>query len=219
LNSEDKARAPILNLLRKISINSLKPLKVLEMGCGNGRNLAIFKEQEHDVFGIDGLEDAVNECILRGIPAQLNNLCNEINIKNKWDLILIIDVLEHLENPQDLLSKARSLLSENGTLIINVPNHFSLQGRLRILLGSGIDSEKYFPDSQEWNYPHQRFFTHDGIKRLLDISGYELKKDHSTELLRLPNQRFLPERLIAWFWRRLPINLSTGGFFLELTKR
>jgi len=219
LNSEDNARAPIINLLRKISFNRLKRLRILEMGCGNGRNLMIFKEQSHDVLGIDGLQDAVNECILKGVPAQLHNLCDTLKLKSKWDLILILDVLEHLENPQDLLMNVRSLMSEDCILLINVPNHFTLQGRIRILFGSGIDSEKFFPDSQEWNYPHKRFFTHSGIKNLLETCGYELKKDHSIELLRSPRLRFIPKGILEWFWRQLPIDLAARGFFLELTKK
>jgi len=219
LNSEDDARAPILNVLRKIAINNSKQLEVLELGCGNGRNLAVFKEYAHDVFGIDGLQDAVNECALKGIPAQVHNLANLINLEGKWDLIMIIDVLEHLENPQDLLMNVRSLMSDDDVLLINVPNHFTLQGRIRILFGSGIDSERFFPESPEWNYPHLRFFTHRGVKQLLKSSGFELNKDYSTELLRYPSLRFISNRIIQWLWRQLPIDLTAGGFFIEVRKR
>jgi SAM-dependent methyltransferase len=218
LNSEGIARTPILNRLTAISKSTSRKLRVLELGCGNGRNLEIFQKDGHDVLGIDGLQDAVNACRTKAIPAKLGNLNDELNISEKWDLVIILDVLEHLERPEKLMFEAKEILADDGVLIINVPNHFTLQGRLRILAGSGIDSEQYFPECDEWNYPHLRFFTYKGIRKLVERTGYYVDTDFSQELLRYPNIRYTPGFLVKKIWGAMPINLSAGGFFLKLKR-
>ena len=216
LENEAASRQPILNILDTISKSEVVKKSVLEFGCGNGRNLEVFREDGHDVFGVDGLSDAVNACRKKGIDAHLINLDTEFSLNGKWDLILILDVLEHLEDPLKLLQVSKKFLNEGGRIIINVPNHFTLQGRFRIMLGSGIDSEKFFPDSEVWNYPHLRFFNYESIVDMTKICGLQIHADHSSKLARRPKIKFIPIFMINWIWRKLPINLSSGGFFLEL---
>ena len=52
---------------------------------------------------------------------------SELNkINKKFDVITLYDVLEHVENPMQLLSKIRDLLNKNGLIFIYSPNKNSL---------------------------------------------------------------------------------------------
>lgn len=218
LDAEGEARANILALLAEYA-DELKPgSSIAELGCGNGRNLKIFKERGHQVLGVDGLAEAVEKCKSQGIPAECLDFNGPLNLQGSWDLVLILDVLEHLETPAHLLEKAKAMLSPGGRILVNVPNHFTLQGRIRILLGSGIDSERFFPSHPEWAYPHLRFFSHSGIKELAGEVGLAVVADKSKFFMRTPAVRLIPDRLIRALWGSLPVDLSVGGFFLELVE-
>ena len=66
---------------------------------------------------------------LRQLQEFSNFTCIESNINNsfsklgnqKFDLILIISVLEHLDNPVEVLKKCKNILKPNGKILINVP--------------------------------------------------------------------------------------------------
>ena len=98
-------------------------LAVLELGCGySARNLLAIEDMASKLVGVDfnlseavkshpkffPLECAAEEAIVR--------LCGQ-----KFDLIMIISVLEHLHNPVEVLQSCRALLNPGGILLVNVP--------------------------------------------------------------------------------------------------
>jgi SAM-dependent methyltransferase len=80
-------------------------------------------------------------------------------------------VLEHLQEPEKILTRAIRFLKPGGYLVLSLPNHLTLWGRLRILFGGNLIWRGVLHDHRteydEWNYMHIRFFTWGGVKRLL----------------------------------------------------
>lgn len=130
----------------------------------------------------------------------------------QFDWILCLDVLEHLVAPVQALSEAHRLLRPGGKLLINVPNHFTLTGRIRMLLGAGIHWNQFFPDKNNWANPHMRFFTRQSIGKLVSACGFQILRDLS---LAVPMSRQLTQlrldRLIDWLAIHKP-NIFCGGF-------
>jgi len=102
--------------------------RILEIGCGYGRNvLALNKRGYTNIVGIDIS------------AAQIHYAKQVLNLKNvyqadailaieqfgeaKWDAVLLLDVLEHLELEYsvELLRKIKAALAHSGTLIVQVP--------------------------------------------------------------------------------------------------
>lgn len=110
-SKEDDLRR--FNLLK----NEAKNKKVLDFGCGAGGFLLLMK----------------NVCSIKGVESQesledfykSNNLdvfSSIDEIKEKFDVITMFHVLEHLKEPEKIIEKLLNLLNEKGEIIIEVPN-------------------------------------------------------------------------------------------------
>lgn len=196
--------------------------KIIELGCGLGDNLRIFMP-ENDVIGFEGLDDATsmaNERGLRVVQADLDSAPIPLD-DCSVDVVLCMDVLEHLVNPAFCVAESRRVLRKNGLLIINVPNHFTFSGRVRILLGSGADSQAYFPNSEDWENPHIRFFRHASSISLLKKAGFEIVEDCSGNIPAVPGLGRFPgmmnRSLPRYLARKFP-DLFASGFFMVAGK-
>ncbi|MFK5913742.1 MAG: class I SAM-dependent methyltransferase [Woeseiaceae bacterium] len=200
----------------------LKNKRVIELGCGLGDNLKIFSS-DNNTLGFEGLEGAVSIANQQGVRVlQVDLEGDPIPLEaESSDVVLCMDILEHLNHPEFSIKESWRILRENGLLVVNVPNHFTLSGRLRILLGSGVDSQGYFPDSNDWENPHVRFFRHGSISALLEKNGFEIVEDCSSQAPAFPGLNWLSSirktNIPSYIAHRFP-DLFAAGFFLIAKK-
>jgi SAM-dependent methyltransferase len=137
--------------------------RILDYGCGAGElmsNLNIAHPSK-EIHGADISEQAIDFCNSRGHETVLNLNIEEPK-ENYYDLVLCLDVIEHISDDVDFLYKMRNLLRSGGQLLITVPayeilwsgedfvsNHFrrytkkNLKNKL-IKAGFGIDKISYY---------------------------------------------------------------------------
>lgn len=108
----------------KEAIEAIKPRKVLDIGCGTGIFLTVSLAKafaEVQFFGADSDKKTI-------AYAQQNNTLPNLRFieqgrdPKSYDLIIISEVLEHVENPQQFLSAMTESLAENGRILLTVPN-------------------------------------------------------------------------------------------------
>ena len=161
-------RSEIIPLLPKYSP------RALEVGCGTGATLLFIKEQGYAgwVGGIDLYADDKNTAEKSLDYFRLGSI--EQNLfdipEASIDLLLCLDVLEHLVNPWQALARLSTLLKPGGVLVTSIPNirHFKA---LVPLLFRG-----------EWNYSndglldrtHLRFFTKSSAVELVQQAGFTI---------------------------------------------
>jgi SAM-dependent methyltransferase len=97
-----------------------RPVRILDVGCGNG---LFFDALQHfgDVTGIES--DPVS--LTHDNPWADRIICGELDERYAppapFDLILMLDVLEHASNPENLLRHAARVLDQGGRILITVP--------------------------------------------------------------------------------------------------
>lgn len=139
--------------------------KYLEIGIGNGEMLAVALEMGYDVSAI---EICKSDC--ETISSAL-----DVDIKwadfldyetdEKYDVIIMGDVLEHVLEPIKALEKAYNMLNDNGVLWLSTPNFESATIRMR-----------KFTDAM-WNQNnHFTYFSYNGLKPFLDKIGFTVKR-------------------------------------------
>ena len=95
--------------------------RILDAGCGTGRNLAEFA-QLGPAEGIDVSAEAVEYCRQRGLAGVQQGVIERLPFEDgRFDLILATDVIEHLEDDGRALEELRRVASPSARLIVTVP--------------------------------------------------------------------------------------------------
>ena len=206
---------------RLVDFDNKKNLKILDVACGDGRISQALIKMGHQVHGVDGDPRAVE------IANQIGLNCKESNIEEVipfeddfFDLVLALDILEHLNNPKDFLVRVKSKLKVDGQIIISIPNHFDLRNRLRILLGKGIIhwAHRNFSDAKSWMYPHIRFYRRKELIELLSSVGLHVSRVQYNFMA----GGLIPTRLTPSFLRKSLLklwpNLLSGKFVFNVSQ-
>jgi ubiquinone biosynthesis O-methyltransferase len=102
---------------------------VLDIGCGSGTLTFYIANKGKNVLGIDISSKAIKACRQSAAMLNLENKTrfevmsfpNQIP-KGKFDLVIFMEVIEHLDNDDLSLNKIYSLLKKDGILIISTPS-------------------------------------------------------------------------------------------------
>ncbi|WP_313384738.1 class I SAM-dependent methyltransferase [Chishuiella sp.] len=113
-----------LNLINEVS----KGKKILDYGCGVGDYLEFMQKNGYDVLGMEPNEAARK--IAQTKIGQSKVISKELkNINEKFDVITLWHVLEHIPNLNEIIGELKNHLTDNGVLIIAVPNHQSYDAK------------------------------------------------------------------------------------------
>lgn len=102
-----------------------KKTKILEIGCGAGGILKYYQDKGYYVQGLDYDNRQLNYGISKGLNLINNN--NYYNVTEKFDLIILSHVLEHMSEPEKEIDKIKKYLSVNGIIYIEVPSIHSIK--------------------------------------------------------------------------------------------
>jgi len=134
------------------------PKKALDIGSSLGALPAYFKFEGHDAKGIELSQFGDYSQTLFGDISIIKTSIEAYETDEKYDLITLCDVLEHIANPKKVLEKVRSLLSDEGVLLIEIPDIFKPH---KSVMG-------FFSNA------HLFTFSENSFRNLLAISGFEV---------------------------------------------
>ena len=146
------------------------PLRALEIGCAEGHTLAWLK-RIGDCNWVAGVEpyaemganvDAIDQFFKLDIEKGVPNIPPE-----SIDLILCLDVLEHLFDPWKTIRSLDGLLKPGGTLIISLPNIRNYH----ILFDLAFRGKFSYSESGILDRTHLRFFTRTTAIELAESAG------------------------------------------------
>lgn len=106
-------------------IGGLKGKKVLDIGCGGGLVSEPLCRLGANVTGIDVQERLIEIAQAHAKEQNLNITykCTELdNMKGKFDIITLLEVVEHVDDPTALIKQATELLKPGGILVLSTLN-------------------------------------------------------------------------------------------------
>ncbi len=152
------ARRRILSEVIRRVIRPRKGARVLEVGCGTGHNLTMLGQ-----FG--ALDACELDAVARGMASdRLGRPVLEARLPDlsmfragSYDLVALLDVLEHVPDDLGSLKAIRKLLKPGGALLLTVP------------------ANKWMWSAHDVAHHHFRRYTKGELGRLLSQAGYELQ--------------------------------------------
>ena len=133
----------IKDTLKKRSINSIRNLKILDIGCGGGILCEPLARLGAKVTGIDenkkAIEAAKEHSKKNKLKINYKALSyDEIKLNEKFDVILSMEVLEHIDDIGILISNSKKLLKKNGIFIGSTINKTLSSYLLAIVFAENI---------------------------------------------------------------------------------
>jgi 2-polyprenyl-3-methyl-5-hydroxy-6-metoxy-1,4-benzoquinol methylase len=114
---------PYKQLSKNMYLGDLKPGKLLDVGCGDGRFLNDIRQQGWHVNGVEVDPKAVEAARKKyNLDVFAGNLFSAQFESNSFDAITLRHVIEHLTDPVKTLEECRRLLKSNGRLVVVTPN-------------------------------------------------------------------------------------------------
>ncbi len=115
----------ILKIIQKIKPRG----KLLDIGAGSGVMVEAALEMGYNATGIEPSRWLHEKATEKGLPIHLGSFPMD-GLTKKYDVIALVDVIEHVNNPKDLLNHIRQSLKWDGILVIVTPDVNSIMAKL-----------------------------------------------------------------------------------------
>ena len=129
----------VFELIKKHLTN---PSRVVDLAAGEGAFSVKLKELGHEILAIDASRENWK---VHDIPLKIENFDSEfaekiLNNDNKFDAVVAIEIIEHLENPFRFVRECAKLLKPDGLLFLTTPNVEAVHSRLIFLYSGRLNS-------------------------------------------------------------------------------
>ena len=154
----------------------LKNIKILDIGCGGGLLSEPMCRLGAEVTGIDASEKNIN---VAKMHCKKNNLkikyiCTspeKLKIKNKYDVILNMEIVEHVEDVNFFLKACSNLLKKNGIMFVATINK-TLKSYVFAIVGAEYILRWLPIGTHEW----EKFIKPDELSNILKSNGLKLNQ-------------------------------------------
>ncbi|MBD2148742.1 class I SAM-dependent methyltransferase [Pseudanabaena sp. FACHB-1277] len=134
--------------------------KILDVGCGTGFILEAFKTEsasKYEAWGIDIEAIAVQVCHDKGLTQVTQGVLEKNSLpEHDFDLVMFLDMIEHLDHDLSALLMAKHYLKPQGQILITVPAY------------------QFLWSAHDEIHHHKRRYTKKSLTELLNQAGYEI---------------------------------------------
>lgn len=160
--------------LRFIKQNFNFSSNILDVGCAQSNFSLSLAERGYKVTALDINQNFIDYSRLKYQSGDIKFMCSnflELKVEEKFDLIILQEILEHTSNPSALLDKAYKLLAPEGKVIITTPRQEYFRNKLPSYLevDHKLVGKEFFPDGDD----HYFFFKDSELTNILQGSNLE----------------------------------------------
>ncbi len=145
---------------------------ILEIGCATGDLLALLKSQGASVKGLEISEFAADVARQRGLDVSTGRIEEYVkSTSQRFDIVIGMEVIEHVTSPLRFLDHVSELLREGGLLVLSTPNYLCTK-RYR---------EEWF--GFQTSFEHLYYFSLPVLSRLARDAGLSVAYSESSRFL------------------------------------
>ncbi len=186
--------------------SGLAGCRILELGVGDATLTEVMHRAGGEVFCVEmdpQFAELARPFAREVITANAEGLNYRLEQETKYDIIIAADILEHLADPETILSRLKAGLRRGGVLVVSLPNVANLYVRLNLLLGRFPYHTKGLLDQT-----HLRFYTLASMRKLLVKTGWVVDRVEVTSIPIAVVFPFLRKRGFSWSLRLLHVATS-----------
>ncbi|CCE24413.1 class I SAM-dependent methyltransferase [Methylotuvimicrobium alcaliphilum] len=189
--------------LRDVTIPEDGGRSALELGCGSGRWTSVLCERYQEVDVVDAAADLVEQVVsaFKGKRAVIHGHVSLIedflkSTSRTWQHVYLTMLLEHVEDPIDILTKARKACDQDGSIFVAVPNASSIHRVIAKRAGLIGDIDEL--STSDLKVGHRRVYTLDLLKDHLIEAGFSITEVIPLGLKPITHQqmRALPDSIL-----------------------
>ena len=163
-----------LNISNKYS-NLLHKVNILDVGCGGGLLCEPLARLDANVTGIDADKKSLNVAISHAKDENLSinythlTLEDIIKAKKKYDVVLAMEVIEHVDNIEHFILQLSNIINPNGIIIFSSINR-TIKSFLLAIIGAEYILRWVPTGTHNWN----KFITPEELEKMLKINNIKL---------------------------------------------
>ncbi len=159
----------------KRALTFYKGGSVLELGPAEGIGTEVFLGAVDHLEVVEG-SLSLSENLVQKFPSLQvhNSLFEEFESEERFELIIMSHVLEHVENPIEILSKFSKFLMPGGKVVIGVPNADSIHRQLAVNMG--LLETTFSLGETDHLVGHRRVYSHEKLRHEVELSGLEINE-------------------------------------------
>jgi len=168
------------NIVSSFKLNAkqkpLDKINILDIGCGGGLLSEPMTRLGADVTGIDASSKNINIAKLHAKRNKLkiNYLCSspeKLKIKKKFDVILNMEIIEHVEDINFFINSCSKLLKKNGLMFVATLNK-TLKSYMFAIIGAEYVLRWLPIGTHDW----EKFVRPEDLKKILNKNNLKLEK-------------------------------------------
>lgn len=144
----------------------------LELGPALGQMTRFLVKDFKSVDVVDGSEFLLNQIPEYGNVRKYHSYFEEFTPPTKYDTIVMSHVLEHIEHPVEVLTALRNWLSQDGLVIVSVPNAESLHRKAAVHMG--LLNNIYELNERDHQLGHYRVYDLESLKKEVSEAGFSV---------------------------------------------
>jgi 2-polyprenyl-6-hydroxyphenyl methylase/3-demethylubiquinone-9 3-methyltransferase len=172
-------------------------MRILDIGCGTGFIDNSLAKRGHSVVGVDFDPKAIeiHKRVYPHLDVRLHHAEEPLKgiLGEQADLVLAVEVVEHLYRPLRFLEEAREALRPGGHLVLTTPYHGYWKNLAIALLGQW---DHLF--TVEWEEGHIKFFSETTMRRMLTRAGFD-------------DIVFANAGRVPYFWKTMVVRARNAG--------
>lgn len=158
----------LYDVIKDFFKSDLNDKSVFDIGFGFAHALIYLKNKGLKVSGLEPAIEGVDFARKNGVNAYHSGIENFDVVDSKSDVVMLMNVLEHLREPEETIQNIKSkLLTEDGLLVVEVPNDFN---------DFQVVANKEYDLNEWWLAPprHINYFSHESLQKLIEGCGFKI---------------------------------------------
>jgi len=159
----------------------------LELGSGDGSMTKYLRKSFKRLTVVDGAQELIDHISEGEDIEKVCCLFEDFKPKHSYDAIIMEHILEHIDNPVELLQRSKEWLAPNGIVVIGVPNALSLHRRVATKMG--LLKNPYELNERDHKVGHRRVYDSTILEEHVHSAGLQISQKKGVFVKPVSNQQ------------------------------